>query len=102
MAFATLSRVASDPAVNQSFEGINIEKLSVKLASHLCAMTGGGCPPSSDSLQVVHAGLNIREREFYSIVESLRLALDANGVGDREKNELLKMLAPHKRDIVTR
>ncbi len=102
VAFATLSRVAGDPRVNQSFDGINVEKLSVKLASHLCAMTGGGCAPSSDSLQVVHAGLNIREGEFYAIVESLRIALDDNGVGEREKNELLKMLAPHKRDIVTR
>ena len=98
----TLTRVATDPAVNQSFDGINVSKLSVKLASHLCAMTGGTCAPSSDSIQVIHAGLTISEREFYSIVEALRIALDDNGVGEREKNELLRMLAPFKRDVVTR
>lgn len=102
IALATLSRVANDPAVNHSFAGINIDKLSVKLASHLCAVTGGGCPPSSDSLKVVHAGLDIREGEFAAIVEALRAACDANGVGEREKNELLRVLAPNKRDIVTR
>ena len=48
------------------------------------------------------AGQNIDERQFYAVVESLRLALDANDVGEREKNELLRMLAPMKRDIVTR
>ncbi len=97
-----LARVAGDPALNQSFDGVDIAKLSVKLAAHLCALTGGGCATTSDSVKVVHAGLNIDEREFYAIVESLRTALDDNGVGEREKNELLRMLAPFKRDIVTR
>jgi len=97
----TLTRVAGDPAVNQSFEGINVHKLSFKLAAHLCAMTGGDCPPASDSIRVIHAGLGIDERQFVAIVESLRIALDANGVGEREKNELLRMLAPLKRDVVT-
>jgi hemoglobin len=97
-----LTRVAADPAVNQSFAGINIHKLSIKLASHLCAMTGGGCAPASDSIKVIHAGLGIDERQFFTVVESLRIALDANGVGEREKNELLRMLAPLKRDVVTR
>jgi hemoglobin len=47
-----------------------------------------------------HAGLNITEAEFYLTVQFLRDALDAR-VGEREKNELLRLLAPMKRDIVT-
>jgi hemoglobin len=97
----TLGRVAADPAVNQSFDGVNLSKLSVKLARHLCAVTGGNCPPSEDSIKVVHAGLDIGQREFYAMVESLRIACDTNGVGEREKNELLRVLAPMKRDVVT-
>ena len=89
----TLARVAADPAINQSFDGINVAKLSVKLARHLCA---------EDSIKVIHAGLGIGQGEFYAMVESLRSACDANGVGEREKNELLRALAPMKRDVVTR
>jgi hemoglobin len=34
-------------------------------------------------------------------VDVLRERIDANGVGTREKNELLKILAPMKHDVVT-
>lgn len=97
-----LARVTADPSVNQPFRGVDIGRLSTRLAAHLCSLTGGGCVQSDDSMKVVHAGLEIDEHGFYAVVESLRLALDANGVGEREKNELLRLLAPMKRDIVTR
>ena len=35
------------------------------------------------------------------MVQFLRDSLAHNGVGEREKNELLRLLAPMKRDIVT-
>ncbi len=68
----------------------------------MCSLAGGGCKYSGDDVKTVHAGLNIRQGEFYAMVEALRAALDANGVGEREKNELLRLLAPIKRDVVTR
>ncbi len=98
----TLARVASDPTVNQSFDQVDLPKLEVKLFEHLCSLTGGGCKYTGDDMKTAHAGLNIRQAEFYAMVEALRAALDANGVGEREKNELLRLLAPMKRDVVTR
>lgn len=98
----TVVQTAGDPAVNQSFDGINLEKLSAKIAVHICALAGGGCPYTGDDMKVAHDGMNIGQREFYALVESLRIALDANGVGEREKNELLRLLAPMKRDVVSR
>ena len=98
----TLAQVTRDPAVNQSFAKVDIHRLIEKVTDELCAVTGGACPPSEDSVKTIHAGLNISEREFYALVEALRDALDEHSVGTREKNELLRILAPMKRDVVTR
>ncbi len=97
----TVARVAADPAVNQSFDQVNLQKLDEKIVAQICALAGGGCAYSGDEMKAAHAGHNIAEREFYALVEAMRDALDANGVGEREKNELLRLLAPMKRDIVT-
>jgi len=97
-----LHQVAHNPAVNHAFDGVDLEKLAKKLAVHTCAITGGGCKYTGDEMKTVHAGLNITEQDFYALVEALRTALDDNGVGEREKNELLRILAPMKRDVVSR
>jgi hemoglobin len=97
----TIKQMSNDPAVNQSFDKVNLKKLDAKIVEQICALTGGGCAYSGDDMKIAHKGLNISEREFYALVEALRTALDANGVGEREKNELLRLLAPMKRDVVT-
>ena len=53
-------------------------------------------------MKEVHGGLDITDAEFNGLVEHLTSALNTNGVGLREKNELLKLLAPMKRDVVTK
>jgi hemoglobin len=98
----TIKQVANDPTVNQSFDKVNLKKLDAKIVEQICALAGGGCTYGGDDMKTVHQGLNISEREFYALVEALRTALDANGVGQREKNELLHLLAPMKRDVVSR
>ena len=98
----TLAQLSGDPAVNQSFKGVNLKKLQDKIVDHICALTGGGCDYKGDNMKDAHAGLKITEKEFYAMVEDLRTALDSNGVSKREKNELLNILAPMKRDVVTK
>lgn len=96
----TIALVANDPRVNQSFDQINIEKLNQKIVEHLCSISGGGCVYTGDDMKRVHQGLKINERAFYALVEALQHSLDQHGVGEREKNELLFILAPMKRLIV--
>lgn len=97
-----IGKVARDSRVNQSFDNVNLRRLNQKIVEHTCMLTGGGCRYTGDDMKTVHAGLDITEQGFYALVEALRDALDRNGVGEREKNELLRILAPMKRDIVTR
>ncbi|MBL8525103.1 MAG: group 1 truncated hemoglobin, partial [Betaproteobacteria bacterium] len=73
-----------------------------KVVEHICELSAGPCKYSGDSMKLSHQGLDIREAEFYGMVQHLRDALDKAGVPQGAKNELLKILAPMKRDIVTR
>jgi len=98
----TIKRVVDDPEVNQSFHKVDLVKLDKLLVEQICSLTGGGCKYSGEDMKTVHAGLNITEREFYAMVEALRAELDSHNIGEREKNELLRILAPMKRDVVTK
>ncbi len=97
-----IARVAADPRVNQSFDKVNLRRLDASIVVQICALAGGDCRYTGDDMKRAHAGLGITEAEFYALVDALRDALDEQGVGQREKNELLRLLAPMKRDVVTR
>jgi hemoglobin len=98
----TVETMAANPRVNQSYEKVDLKRLKSMVVEQICALAGGPCRYSGDDMKTTHAGLNITESEFYAQVEALRAALDHHGVGTREKNELLRMLAPMKRDVVTK
>jgi hemoglobin len=92
---------AKDPQTSRTFEQkVNIPRLKQLITEQLVALSGGPKKYTGDDMKVSHAGLGISEAEFYGMVEHLREILDSEGVGAREKNELLRLLAPMKRDIV--
>jgi len=98
----TIDRTASDPVTRRSFDKVNLANVKRKVVEQICELASGPCKYSGDSMKLSHQGLDIREAEFYGMVQHLREALDRAGVQQSAKNELLKLLAPMKRDIVTR
>ena len=96
----TLERSATDPRTRRSFEGVKIERVKQKLTEQICELAAGPCRYSGDPMKPVHQGLKITAAEFDLLVQFLREALDHAHVGLAEKNELLRLLAPMKRDIV--
>ena len=97
-----IDRSRTGPGTSRSFEKVNLKRLKEQITLHLCTLTGGPCSFAGDDLKTIHAGLNITQAEFYGLVEVLRQVLDDRGIGTREKNELLALLAPFKRDVVTK
>ncbi len=91
-----------DPQIKRSFDKVDLKKLKVKVAEQICALTGGPCKYSGDDMKIAHQGLDITEAEFYGFVEILRDTLNRAKVPESAKNELLRILAPMKRDIVTK
>ena len=101
VAFKTLERAAHDPRTQRSFDGIKLAAVQASLAQQLCAISGGGCKYEGETMAKAHHDLHIRPSEFDALVDMLREELDAAHVDAGAKNDLLKLLAPMKRDIVT-
>jgi hemoglobin len=51
-------------------------------------------------MRQVHVGHHISEAEFYGLVQIMRDAMLTHHVALKERNELLALLAPMKRDVV--
>ncbi len=95
-----IDRVAADPRIGASFKDSNLKRVKQKLTEQLCEISGGPCRYSGDSMRESHAGHHITEADFYGMVETLQQLLREHHVGLRETNELLRLLAPMKRDVV--
>ena len=97
----TVDRAATDPRTKRSFQDVKLQRVKDMIQEQICDLSGGGCEYSGDPMDKVHKGLKNTEAEMNLMVQWLREACDKAGVGTREKNELLRLLAPMKRDIVT-
>lgn len=97
----TLDIIAEDPRTKRSFDGIKMTTLKESFTNFLCVETGGDCDYEGETMENSHADAEITRAEFELTVQVLRNVMDANSIAIREKNELLKVLAPMKRDVVS-
>ena len=100
IADALIDRVAADPAHGASFRDTNLKRIKQLLAEQLCELAGGGCRYSGSPMKESHAGLHITQADFYDMVATLRTILQERHVSVGATNELLRLLAPMKRDVV--
>ena len=95
-----IDEVVSSPRTKRSFDGLNLKMFKKTVVSQLCKLTGGGCVYEGETMLKVHRDAKITEAEFNAFVDIFRTTLTLY-LPTREKNELLKILAPMKHDIVT-
>ncbi|MGH8256200.1 MAG: group I truncated hemoglobin [Steroidobacteraceae bacterium] len=96
----TIDRVVADPRTNPPFQGVNTRRIKQGLVQFVCQLADGGCKYTGDSLREAHANLHISEVQFDRMVEILRDEMQRHHVRLRERNQLLALLAPMKRDTV--
>ena len=96
----TIDEVSSNPKTSRSFKDIKLPKLKESVVSQICKLTGGGCEYDGETMLNSHKDAKITTAEFESFVAIFRESLNRH-TNTREKNELLKILAPMKRDIVS-
>lgn len=96
----TIDQVAADPRLNQSFAGVNTARVKRRIVELICQLAGGGCHYAGDSMRVAHANLHITEAQFYGLVAILQAQMRRHHVALPERNQLLAILAPMKRDVV--
>ncbi len=95
-----IDEVVHSPRTKRSFDGIRVKTLKATVVAQLCKLTGGGCVYEGETMLNAHRDAKISEAEFDAFVDIFRTTL-TKYLPTREKNELLKILAPMKRDIVT-
>jgi hemoglobin len=97
-----IKNVAADKRINGFFAHTDIPAFRRKLADFLCVGTGGPCIYIGRNMLSAHAGMGVRNRDFTALVQDLGKTLKKFKVPQREQTELAAILAPMKKDIVTR
>lgn len=98
----TLTRVAADPQAGRTFKGIKMPPLIDSVSAYICRAADGPCAYEGQDMKKSHAELGITGSDFDLLVEILREEMNAAGVSNGAKNELLRRLAPTRRDMVVR
>lgn len=96
-----VDNITTNPKTSRSFKGVKSAYLKKSITNQLCLISGGNCIYDGETMKNSHADAKITTAEFELTVQALRDALDHQHVGTAEKNELLALLAPMKRDIVS-
>src|ERR1700686_470849 len=102
-----VGRVAADTRINSYFAAAaadpqRLASFKMKLVDQICQASGGPCKYIGKDMKTAHMGMGITGPQFDALVEDLVGALDKFKVGADEKQQLLGVLGPMKKDIVTK
>jgi hemoglobin len=96
----TVGAASSDPRTKRTFEGINLTRLKLSVATHLCNVSGGPCKYEGEDMVVAHTGLDITNAEFDLMANFLDTALARHAVGSVERKELDSIFRKMRPDVV--
>lgn len=94
-------RLLADPRTGPHFKPSNQQHVKEQLVEQLCMLSGGPCVYKGADMQSSHANLDIKKSDFHALVEVLQSVMDAKGIPFRKQGEMLALLAPMHRDIIT-
>ena len=97
-------RVVKDHRVNRFFAHTDVLAFKAKLVDQICEASGGPCKYTGRDMKTAHQGLGITNADYDAVVEDLITTLDKFKfwIPEKEKNELLALLGPMRKDIVTK
>ncbi len=95
-----INNVGADKRINGRFSTTDLKQLNKHLVDQVCQASGGPCTYTGRDMKTTHKGMKITTADFNALVEDLVKALDTFNVGKQEKDELLAVLGPMKKDIV--
>jgi hemoglobin len=100
-----VGRVAADNRINSFFKATaadpkRLAKFKKNLVDQICEGAGGPCKYKGKDMKAAHAGMGVSGADFDALVEDLVAALDKFKVKPGDKQALLGVLGPMKKDIV--
>jgi hemoglobin len=96
-----VTNVGADSRINAFFAKTDIPRMKGHLVDLVCQSTGGPCQYAGRDMKPLHANMGIKDEHFNALVEDLVQALDKFNAPQKEKDELLGLLGPMRKDIVT-
>ena len=96
-----LDKNSANPLIAHHFNNVDMKGLKQKAFEFFSMGTGGPHQYTGKDMKTAHANMNISSEEYDSATDDTLSALDDNGVGQDEKNEVLAILDYLKADIVT-
>ena len=102
-----VANVAADARINKFFGRVAADTAAMrdfkqKLVDQVCQGSGGPCTYTGKDMKTAHQAMGLTNADFDALVEDLVKALDAAGVQQKEKDDLLAVLGPMRTDIVTK
>jgi len=95
-----VANVGADTAINHFFAKTDLGHLKKMLVDQICQASGGPCKYKGMDMKSAHKDMGVATEDFNALVADLIKALDKFKVPEKEKNELLGVLGPMKKDIV--
>lgn len=96
-----VARLKADPRIGDQFAATNADRLASQLTDQVCEATGGPCKYVGLDMKAAHAGMTITKAHFNALVEVLQTSMNQYKVPFDVQLEVLSMLAPMHRDVIT-
>jgi len=105
---AGITRISSDvvelhrnnPTIAARFAGSDVETLKDTVSKFFISGSGGPQVYEGKDMRTAHMHMNISDTEYMAAVDDVMLALDKNGIGEREKGEILFIFYSLRPDVV--
>ncbi|MBC7619014.1 MAG: group 1 truncated hemoglobin [Candidatus Saccharibacteria bacterium] len=96
-----VNRLKVDARLAPAFKDTNEKNLKLMLAQQFCKLSGGPCVYEGADMKSAHASMDITKTDFHALVEVLQASMDARSIPFTSQNQLLALLAPMHRDVIT-
>ena len=100
-----LGRVTNDPAIIPFFKGLtdaDLKRIRQHVFELLCSATGGPCTYTGKDMKTTHKEMEINNASWNAFTGHLNESVSRFRIQDRERNELVVIIASLKGDIVNR
>ncbi len=89
-----------NPNLNARFKNSDVAALKATVRDFFAAGIGGPQEYKGKDMRAAHEGMNVSEQEMLAVFDDAMKALDRNGAGQREKDEVLAILYSLKDEIL--
>jgi hemoglobin len=95
-----LDRNLNNPDIAHHFQKVDMNRLKQLVFEFFSMGIGGPHQYTGRDMRTAHMNLNVTEKDFLRGNDDVLLALQENGVGEAEQNEVIAILNSMKNDVV--